>query len=142
RPEPVVDRLAVEGDRDLDVPAAVDVRLDAVRPGVLTQDDQLLDRLVAVFEENEQLAGKAVLRAQKCLERGGRLGGGDHEVPDLRDPLALIENVDLSHRLSLRSGCGAVAPSTGLIARGTPTRKESRRGVRPRRAVLSERPSR
>jgi hypothetical protein len=70
RTEAVRCRFAVEGNRDFDVPTAVQMGLDAAGADVLTHNQQLVNRLITIFEEDEQVLLEAVLLGQDRLDGG------------------------------------------------------------------------
>ena len=86
--------LAVEPDRDVDVPATVQVQVGARRLHKLEDDDVVLERRLTVFEEDQRAGLKAVLLEEDFLDDGDGMVASGLDMFDFANTVALVVNVD------------------------------------------------
>ncbi len=88
RAEAVMHGLAVEGDGNREVVAAMQMGFDA---GMVAEQAALIDGLVAIFEGDKGLLGETVLFDDRELDGSEAVIRGGFEMRDLADSLALAE---------------------------------------------------
>ena len=67
RTEAVVNGLAIKRDRYLDVTAAVNMSFDTGGTGAFAHNDKLVNRIVAIFKEDEHLRRESVFFNEERL---------------------------------------------------------------------------
>jgi hypothetical protein len=115
RAKTVLNGLAVKRDRYLDVTAAVNMGFDTGGTCVLAYDEKIVNRIVAIFKEDEHLRREPVLFNEERLESTERVFRADLYMVDIAHALALVEDIYACHDWSPLGGdgeCPASLPVT------------------------------
>jgi hypothetical protein len=122
-------RLTVEGHRDGDMAAAVQMDLDAGAADMVAHEALFIDGLVAILEIDQRFRIEAVPFDERELDEAERMIVAGFEMRNLADSVALIEDIDKGHGSALlRWGSGVrplrrSPPLHQVIGKGGGTRK-------------------